>query len=446
MPAESKRPADHVVLVSIDAFRPAFCSDETWPAPTLQQLAWEGAVARAVHSVFPALTYPAHATLVTGALPARHGIFHNRPFDPERMTKRWHWHAADLRAPTLWDAVRDAGGTTASVCWPTTVGAAIDWNVPDIWRTGNPDESIPEIRTHTVPGGLFDELEREATGALAPAGFRLGTIAREDRVGDMAAYLFEHYRPTLLLLHLVGTDHIQHENGRTNPRTRRAVAAADRAIGKVLEATERLGLRERTAFVVTGDHGTIDIHTELRPNVWLAEAGLMEAREDRGRWRATFHASGGSAFLRLHDPLDPDAEAAARARLDHLSPAERRLFRIVGRDELDALGADPAAPFALAAVPGVVFAEEPDGPALRPRTGAGHGYHPEYRDMRAGFVAAGAGIRRGVTVPLLPIQNVAPLVASLLGLEFDTPDGVLFPGLLHEDPPTGQPAHAQPAV
>ncbi|MGQ0814994.1 MAG: alkaline phosphatase family protein [Gemmatimonadota bacterium] len=64
-------PVEHVVLVSMDAFRPEFCQDETWPAPTLQQLAWEGAYATSVHSVFPALTYPAHTTIVTGALPAR---------------------------------------------------------------------------------------------------------------------------------------------------------------------------------------------------------------------------------------------------------------------------------------------------------------------------------------------------------------------------------------
>src|SRR5918996_6346016 len=96
---------DHLILVSIDAFRPEFCQDETWPAPTMQQLAWEGAYASSVRSVFPALTYPAHTTIVTGALPARHGIYFNCPFEPDGQTGRWHWHAAAIRAPTLWDAI-----------------------------------------------------------------------------------------------------------------------------------------------------------------------------------------------------------------------------------------------------------------------------------------------------------------------------------------------------
>src|SRR3954469_11939696 len=125
--------AEHVIMVSIDALRPEFYCDESWPAPTLQQLAFEGVTADAVRTVFPALTYPAHTTLVTGALPASHGIFHNRPFVAEGRSEAWAWEASRIRVPTLRDAVRAAGGTTASVGWPVTVGAPIDWNVPDVW-------------------------------------------------------------------------------------------------------------------------------------------------------------------------------------------------------------------------------------------------------------------------------------------------------------------------
>ena len=53
--------------------------------------------------------------------------------------------------------------------------------------------------------------------------------------------------------------------------------------------------------------------------------------------------------------------------------------------------------------------------------------------MNTGFVAAGAGIRPRRAVPELPLENVAPLVAALLGLDFAAPDGVLFPGLLVRD-------------
>jgi type I phosphodiesterase/nucleotide pyrophosphatase len=137
-------------------------------AGTVTARALSGAIALNARSVFPALTYPAHATIVTGAVPVHHGIIDNEPFEPLGGSGRWIWQASAFRLPTLWDAVRAAGGTTAAISWPTTVGASIDWNVPDVWSPDDP-ASIAPIRAATTPIGLFDELEREATGRLSDA-------------------------------------------------------------------------------------------------------------------------------------------------------------------------------------------------------------------------------------------------------------------------------------
>src|SRR5207237_39471 len=104
---------------------------------------------------------------------------------------------------------------------------------------------------------------------------------------------------------------------------------------------ERLQLRDRTAFIITGDHGSADVHSQLRPNLWLVEAGLLEARADRGDWRAAFFASGGSAFLKLRDPSDTQAASLARAVVESQPHALRSLFTIVDSAELARLGADP---------------------------------------------------------------------------------------------------------
>ncbi len=69
--------AKHVILISIDGFRPDFYKDKSWSAPNLRKLMNEGVYAQGVNSVFPSVTYPAHTTLVTGAAPARHGIYYN---------------------------------------------------------------------------------------------------------------------------------------------------------------------------------------------------------------------------------------------------------------------------------------------------------------------------------------------------------------------------------
>ncbi|HEX5476158.1 MAG TPA: ectonucleotide pyrophosphatase/phosphodiesterase [Vicinamibacterales bacterium] len=431
----SPRLTDHVVLISIDGLRPHIYRDDRWPAPVLHELVRRGAMALAVRSVFPALTYPAHTTIVTGALPARHGVVDNETFDPVAPTGRWIWDAAAIRVPTLWDGVRARGGTTAAISWPVTLGARIDWNVPDVWAPDAPG-SIAPIRAAATPPGLFEELEREATGRLSDATFSLDTLGREDVVGAMAAYLFERYRPTLMLVHAIGLDHVRHRLGRDNPRARRAVAAADRAVARIVETVERLNLLDRTTFVVTGDHGSIDVHTALLPNVWLRDAGLTPPHPTGTSWRAAFHASGGSAFLRLQPSTEAHGHtlAAIRHALEALPDGVRTLFRVVDRAELDRLAAEPEAVLALAAAPGVVFSPDRDGPAVQAAHGAGHGYLPDVPDMLTGFVAAGAGVRTGAVVPLLPMQHIAPFIAALLGLDMPDVDGTLLPGLLSTTP------------
>jgi hypothetical protein len=198
-------------------------------------------------------------------------------------------------------------------------------------------------------------------------------------------------------------------------------------VSLILEVIERTKTWDDTAVIVTGDHGNTEVHSQIRPNVWLIEAGLRGKRLESGDWRATFHALGGSAFLRVREESDV---AAVRRVLEERPAAVRALFRIVERAELDALGADPGAPFALAASPGFVIDDRADAPDLQTNPGMSHGHHPDLADMNTGFIAKGAGIRAGASAPQLPLTGIAPLVAELLGLDFEAPDGVLYPGLL----------------
>lgn len=432
-PAQQSPPparAAHVVLVSIDGLRPEFYLDRSWPAPMLQQLAAEGARVETVRSVFPSVTYPAHTTIVTGVLPSRHGVFYNTPFEPAGETGRWYWEAGHIRAPTLWDAARNAGLVTAAVSWPVTVGAAIDYNIPEIWPLDAGVDRIEHLRRFCSPPTLLAEVETQATGRLRPETFAIESMTLDDHLGAAAAHLLETYRPNLLLVHLVSTDHFQHEDGRDSPRVRRAVATVDHALARIWDAAGRASIRDRTAFVVMGDHGHIDRHTAIAPNVWLVKAGLMEPTADRGQWRAAFHTSGASAFLHLAEVTDENAEARARAALEQLPVGIRNLFTIIDRELLDRLGAAPDAVFALAPIPGVDMTASPRRPAVRPAAGATHGYLPELTQVRTGLVAWGAGIQAGASAPVLDLADVAPLVAELLGIDFGSADGIAPRGFL----------------
>ena len=428
----TKPRAGRVVLISVDGLVPSLYLDPTSPAPAMQQLFREGAHARAVRSVFPALTYPGHTTLATGALPARHGICNNRELIPV-ADPPWLRDASRIRVPTLWDAVRARGGTTAAVLWPLTLGADIDWCLPEIWPGGD-GNLVDALRGSDRPRGFLEELEREATGRLSPENFNNKWISHDLRVALLAEYLFERYRPTLLLVHTQASNQVPQEPDWRNPRRARSVSGSDQIVNMILEVVERTKTWDTTAVIVTGDHGNTEVHTQIRPNIWLIEAGLRGPKlEDDEHWRACFYALGGSAFLRVRDPLGENMAgnvAAVRRVLDALPEAKRKLFRVIDRDELDALGADPDAPLALAAERGFVIDDRTEPPDLQPNPGMSHGHHPDLPDMHTGFVAKGAGIRAGAEIPLLPLTSIAPLVAELLGLDFDAPDGVSYPGLL----------------
>ena len=425
-------PSEHVVLISIDGLRPEFYMDDDWAAPIIQDMADEGAYAEAVRGIFPSVTYPSHTTLVTGAMPATHGIDYNTPFEPEGPTGRWYWEADSVQAPTLWEAAGEAGYTTASISWPTTVGAPIDYNLPQIWAIDGSGDDLALVREHEQPEGFLDELEREATGRMTNDIFGLGDLTREDRTGAMAAYTLETHQPNFMTVHLIHTDHYQHREGRDGPMVRRALAAVDRAIGQMVDAAERAGIMDETTFVVTGDHGFVDIHTEVAPNTWLVEAGLMEAEDDRGNWRATFHTTGASAFLHLRDPDDTEAVDEVRNLLNDLPANKRKLFRIVDRDELDDIGAAPDAALGLAPEPGVTFSGAPTGDAISSAEGGTHGHYPDFQNIHTGFIAWGAGIHSDAVAPMMGMEDIAPVVAELLDLDFEAPAGVLYPGLLDE--------------
>ena len=422
-------PSRHVILISIDGFRPDFYLDSSWPAPNLQEMAHQGAHALGVRGVFPSVTYPSHTTIITGRTPAEHGIYYNAPFESEGQTGRWYWESEKIQVPTLWDAVRANGLKSASFIWPVSVDAPIDYNLPEFWSLEEGFGRIEPMRQKENPKGLLAELEREVLGKLNERTFNGDYLNREDRIGEMAGYVLETYKPNLITLHLIATDHFQHEEGRDGPMVRKSLAATDRAIGKIREAAERAGILDQTTFIITGDHGFVNIHSSLSPNVWLVKNGMMEDRPDRGNWRAAFHTSGASAFLHLKDPNDLGAVDQVRKILADLPETEKKLFRVVEKEELAQIGADPHAVLALAPIPGISFSASSKGEVIKPAKGGTHGFFPDFDEIKTGFIAWGAGIKSGVEIQEMDLVDVAAVADYLLQLKMELPISTLYPGI-----------------
>lgn len=420
----------YVVMISVDGFRPDFYMDPSWPAPNMQQIKEKGVYAEGVRGIFPTVTYPSHTTLITGVMPAKHGIVYNTAFDPKGLSGKWFKLYKDVKAETIFDAAHKAGLKTAAVSWPMTVGADIDWNIPETWLENTPGDRRLATSQDATPKGLFEEIQENATGRLEANDMDLHFLSMNQNLGRMTAYLIRRYKPNFITVHLPNTDEFEHMEGREGEGVRRAVASADRAIGDIIEALQKAGIKDSTALIITGDHGFVDTHSSLAPNVWLAQNGLQGTTPDRGNWKATFHASGGSTFLHLKDPKDTKTLEQVKAILAALPMSQQKLFRVIDKKTIDKMGADPEAVLALTGEQGISFNNNAEGPLLKPAKGGAHGYFPDFKEIRTGFVAVGAGLGSGVVLPEIGLEDVAPLVAKLLGIELKNADGLVYPGML----------------
>jgi hypothetical protein len=132
----------------------------------------------------------------------------------------------------------------------------------------------------------------------------------------------------------------------------------------------------------------------------------------------------------LKDAGDSASLRKVRAILNSLPASQKKLFKVIEGAELNKLGADPEAVMALAAINGVVFSAATSGEAVKPTHGGTHGYLPDMPGIQTGFIGYGAGFKQGTVIPVMGLEDVAPVVSALLGLSFQAPDGVLFPGIL----------------
>lgn len=411
----------YVVLVSIDGFRPDFYLDKSWPTPNLQALMKEGSYAKGVRCIFPSVTYPSHTTLITGVFPAKHGITYNTMPNDQRKYE-WTTDSRKIKSETLWQAVRKGGMKSASISWPISVGAEIDYNLPEIWSATNMLDRKSGISEYATPKGLLEEMEKYAIGDVDMNDLNLTSLAMDENNSRMAGYLIRKYKPNFLSIHIAGVDGAEHKEGRSGAGVTKAIAAADHAVMNIMDAIVKAGLQDSTTIIITGDHGFVDIKKTLSPNIWLKEIGI-DSQVGTEEPVAKFQSAGGSAFFQLRDNKDVKTLAKVRKKLDELPAEYKAMFRIVERPELDKIHADPHAMFALAAANGVYIQDANTGSLVSPRKGGAHGYFPDIPEIQTGFIIAGAGVKNGVVLESIGLEDVAPTIAKILGVTLSNADG-----------------------
>jgi predicted AlkP superfamily pyrophosphatase or phosphodiesterase len=363
----------HLILVSLDGFRPAYLDE--FDLPNMRRVLARGARASAMMPVFPSLTFPNHYSLVTGLRPARHGIVANSFYDPDR--KQTYTMSA--------------------------AGAVTDGS----WYRGEPIWVTAE-RQGMVAACFFWPGSEAAIGGVRPTMWRpyAGSVPNDERVETVLEWLRlpPERRPHVITLYFSEVDSASHDGPVSAPGVEQAARSLDRSLGALLDGIDALGLRDRVYVLLTSDHGMVETTSAQTIRLdSLIDLSEIEAAFDGAV--ASLHVRGGRArALRVRNVLN--------ARLEH--------GRAYLRDEMPErfhYRADPRVGDI------VVVMDESwtlttgarDRRRSTDRWGM-HGWDPALPSMHALFVAAGPGIRAGLTVPRVENIDVYPFMAELLGL------------------------------
>lgn len=415
-------PTNYVVIVSVDGFAAYSLRDPAVAVLNLRRLVADGVAAEAMTPVNPTVTWPNHTSLVTGVMPARHSVLYNgqaQRTGEGKPLKVEPWIPKDelVASPTLYDLAHSARLTTAEVDWvaihkPRT----ITWAFPEVPSTGG------QIEREMIAAGLVTASE--------VAGFGKLPITYRDEIWTRAGeHLITRHKPNLLLFHLLTTDSLQHAHGARSLAGKAALELADAKLGRLIEATRRAGIFERTTFFVVSDHGFKTVRHQIQPNALFAANGLGDAL-----WSIP---EGGTAMVYA---TRQQGKAEALARAQSLLKQVTGVARVLTPAEFAALGYplpennSRMADLVVAAADGYAFnataAGDPVVPVAAGASPGTHGYLNTEADMAAIFVASGRGIRKGATLGTIRNIDVAPTAAKLLGLAFESVDGRVLTEIL----------------
>ena len=420
VPSRAQASHSPVVLISIDGLKPEYVLEADahgLKIPNLRRFLREGSYATGVHGVVPTVTYPSHTTLVTGASPAKHGIYANTTFDPLGRNKGgWYWYAEDIKVATLWDVAAAAHLVTTNIHWPVSVAARIDWNLPQYWRTGTADDR-KLLRVLATPN-LLEALEKE----LGPYADGIDeSITGDENRAKFAARLIELKRADFTTVYLTALDHEEHASGPFSAESIATLERIDAALGSMLETIQRT-YGGRAVVCVVSDHGFVRTTKALQLGVAFRKAGLIDfdekEKEKISNWKAMIWGSGGSAVIVLKDKDDGVVKAKVTAILAKLAADPGNgIARIVGGEELHSRGGFPDAEFLVALKPGFVTGDSVRGDLVTPAGIKGmHGYWPGFPEMNSSFFLMGPGVAAAHSVGAIDMRSIAPTLAQFLGV------------------------------
>lgn len=376
--------------------------------PYIGQMIRSGVSCANVQTIYPALTYPVHTTILTGCRPDLHGIAHNQPFAPDRKPadKPWYWDASYVKQPTMHQLVHEKGGKTASILWPVTGKSPyISWNFPEVLALPGENQTLKMLRYGSALWILATE---------ARYGRQRKSVHQPD-LDDYAALLAEKLLlnrrpPDFLSIHLVDCDEMRHLYGANSPQAQESIKRQDFRVGRLLTALDRQRLGQDTVVAIVSDHGLFDVSRPISLDEALQKAGFGSAcRAQSTGMGAYIHFSAGGT-----DHME---------RVCMFLEENRNSLGISGiynTQELHKMGAGQGILLAVEAAPDVVFV---DDLVLEKRVKATHGFGPSHPAAQCLFILKGPGIRRGEALSKARMEDIAPTLMHALNIDMPSAQG-----------------------
>ena len=254
----------------------------------------DAAIYENIECIYPTLTYPCHATIMTGCWPDRHGISHNEKLSPAENNREWYWGYGNLKEKTIFDYARERGLTTAALEWPVTAGGPIDYLLPEIWSYDPEDTQMREAILGGASEGAREIYEKNRHMLCWKENPRFDAFNVR-----CAVDMIHKYKPEVIFMHQSNLDHVRHVHGLHAPQVQEALRLHGHWIQEIADALKEEGLFEDTAFVILGDHGHLQVDYNICPNVLLKQEGLLETDEQGTvrSWDAYVQSAGISAQL-----------------------------------------------------------------------------------------------------------------------------------------------------
>ena len=319
-----RKPRRPTVVICVDGFDPSYLQQGLKDAilPNLARFGVRGFAATA-RGVMPSFTNPNNTSILTGTVPAVHGISGNYYLDRRTGEEVMITDASALRCDTIMGALSRAGVRAAGVTAKDKLREIIGYRLKDgiVFSSQNASAA-------TMANAGIDNVEA-FVGRKTPDQYDPDLSFF---VLDAGAKLLERRAADLLYLSL--SDVIQHTYAPGAPEANAFMAKIDKQIGRLVQLGAIVG--------VTGDHGMNDkANPDGSPNViWLED--ILNGRFGAGAVRVICPIT--DPFVRHHGALGSFVRVYLRGDQSQLGPMMETTSALSGV-ELVLSGAEAAKRF-----------------------------------------------------------------------------------------------------